>query len=54
MLLSDYEWTTFELFREDIERLIEAILKSEDAKVANAVKDFEITREEIAVHSNSC
>lgn len=47
--ISDYEWTTFELFREDMERLIEAVRTSEDTKVVDAIKGFEMPREEIAV-----
>lgn len=45
--ISDYEWTTFEFFREDMERLIEAVQTSEDAKVVNSINDFEMPREEI-------
>ena len=45
--ISDYEWTTFEFFREDMERLIEAVRTSDDAKVANAINDFEMSRDEI-------
>lgn len=46
--ISDYEWTTFEFFREDMERLIEAVRTSDDAKVVSAINDFEMPREEIA------
>lgn len=47
--ISDYEWTTFEFFREDMERLIEAVRTSGGAMVANAINDFEMPREEIAL-----
>ena len=46
--ISDYEWTTFELFQEDMERLIEVIRASKDEKVLDAIKDFEESRMQIA------
>lgn len=46
--ISDYEWTTFELFQEDMERLIEVIRTSKDEKVLDAIKDFEESRMQIA------
>lgn len=46
--LSDYEWTTFEFFREDMERLIAIVRESEDLKVIEAVGEFEESRLQIA------
>ncbi len=46
--VSDYEWTTFEFFHEDMKRLIKAVQISEDPKVLNAINDFEEPREKIA------
>lgn len=46
--ISDYEWTTFEFFQEDMERLIEAVRTSEESKVLNAIKDFDEPRMQIA------
>lgn len=45
--ISDYEWTTFDFFFEDMERLIETVRTSDDAKVANAINDFDMPRKEI-------
>lgn len=46
--LSDYEWTTFEFFREDMERLISAVRESEDVKVIHVLGKFEESRIQIA------
>lgn len=46
--LSDYEWTTFEFFREDMERLIAIVRKSENVKVVHAVGEFDESRQQIA------